>query len=176
MPNKGNTLLHVKPRLLLTISDIVVPIIVHLYNLGITSGLYPDLLKIGRVVPVFKAGEKTKVNNYRPITILTTINKIFEIQAHSSMMSFIEKHNIISDLQYGFMKGKNTTQAIFRFVNDVLKAFHNKTYTIALFLDLTKAFDTVDKDVLMHKLGIYGFRGNTNMFLSSYMTNRRQYI
>ena len=74
------------------------------------------------------------------------------------------------------MKGKSTTQAVFRFVNDVLRTFHDKTYTVALFLDLTKAFDTVDKDILIHKLGIYGFRGSPCAFLSSYMTNRQQYV
>ena len=176
MPNKGNSLLDIKPRLLVLVSDVVVPIITHLYNLAITNSVYPDLLKIGRVAPVFKAGETTRVNNYRPITVLTTINKIFELLTHKRMMSFLERHKILSDLQYGFVRGKNTTQAIFRFVNDVLRTFHDKTYTVALFLDLTKAFDTVNKDILMHKLGVYGFRGNPHMFLSSYMTNRQQYV
>ena len=176
LPNKGNSLLDVKPRLLSMVSNIVVPLIVYLYNLGISNGLYPDLLKLGRVAPVFKAGEVTKVNNYRPISILSTINKIFEMLTFKRMMTFIEYHNIISNLQYGFIKGRSTTQAIFRFVSDVMKTFHSKTYTIALFLDLTKAFDTVNRDILMHKLSLYGFRGVTNMFLSSYMTNRQQYV
>ena len=173
MPNKGNSLLDIKPRLLSMVSIIVVPLIVYLYNFGISNGLYPDLLKIGRVAPVFKAGEVTKVNNYRPISILTTINKIFEMLTFKRMMTFIEHHNILSNLQYGFIKGRSTTQAIFRFVTDVMETFHNKTYTIALFLDLTKAFDTVSKDILIHKLRLYGFRGLTSMFLSSYMTNRQ---
>ena len=176
IPNKGNSVLDIKPRMLARVSNVVVPIIVYLYNLGITNGLYPDLLKIGRVVPVFKAGETTRVSNYRPITILTTINKIFEILTYKRMESFLERHKILSDLQYGFMKGKSTTQAIFKVVNDIHSVFHDKTCAIALFLDLTKAFDTVNKDVLMHKLGIYGFRGICNTFLSSYMTNRQQYV
>ena len=92
------------------------------------------------------------------------------------MNSFLERHKVLSDLQYGFVRGRDTTQAIFRVVNDVLQTFHEKMYTVALFLDLTKAFDTVNKDILMHKLGIYGFRGSPHMFLSSYMTNRQQYV
>ena len=176
MPNKGNSLLDIKPRLLLLISSTVVPVIVFLYNLGIANGLYPDPLKVGRIVPVFKAGEKTKVNNYRPISILTTINKIFEILTYKRMMVFAERHKILSHLQYGFMKGRNTTQAIFKVVSDILRTFHDKTYTIALFLDLTKAFDTVNRDILVHKLGLYGFRGNFNSFLASYLTNRQQFV
>ena len=176
MPNKGNSLLDIKLRLLLLISSAVVPVIVFLYNLGIANGLYPDPLKVGRVVPVFKAGEKTKVNNYRPISILTTINKIFEILTYKRMMVFAERHKILSHLQYGFMKGRSTTQAIFKVVSDILRTFHDKTYTVALFLDLTKAFDMVNRDILVHKLGLYGFRGNFNSFLASYLTNRQQFV
>ena len=176
MPNKGNSLLDIKPRILLLVSNVVTPIIAYLYNLGITCGLYPDVLKMGRVVPTFKSGEMTKVNNYRPITILSTLNKIFEILTCKRMRSFIGRHKIISDLQFGFSEGKSTTQAIFKVVTDILETFHNKTYTAALFLDLTKAFDTVNKDILMHKMGIYGFRGIPNSFLSSYMSNRFQFV
>ena len=176
MPNKGNSLLDIKPRVLLMVVDVIIPIIVHLYNLGIACGLYPDALKVGRVVPTFKSGEQTKVGNYRPITVLSTINKIFETLTCKRMRSFIERHKIISDLQFGFMEGRSTTQAIFKVVTDILRTFHNKTYTVALFLDLTKAFDTVNKDILLHKLRLYGFRGNSNSFLSSYLSNRVQFI
>ena len=67
------------------------------------------------------------------------------------------------------MKGRSTTQAIFKVVSDILRTFHDKTYTVALFLDLTKAFDTVNRDILVHKLGLYAFRGNFNSFLASYL-------
>ena len=90
MPNKGNSLLDIKPRVLLMVADVIIPIIVHLYNLGIACGLYPDALKVGRVVPTFKSGEQTKVGNYRPITVLSTINKIFETLTCKRMRSFIE--------------------------------------------------------------------------------------
>ena len=176
MPNKGNSLFDVRPNLLLKVSNVVVPIIVYLYNLGISIGLYPDTLKIGRVVAVFKSGEAVKVNNYRPITVLTTINKVFELLTHKRMTSFIDLNDILSHLQFGFRKGKSTTRPIFEVVSDLLNTFHEKTYTIALFLDLTKAFDTVNKEILMHKLSICGFRGVTNSFLNSYMTDRKQYV
>ena len=176
IPNKGNSLTDLKPSVLLLVSNTVGPLIAHIYNLGIFKGVYPDLLKVGRVVPVFKSGEATKVNNYRPITILSTINKVFETLSHVRMMKFIDRYGILSHLQYGFRKASNTTLAIFRVVSDWLKTFNKKIYTIALFLDLRKAFDTVDRDILLHKLSLYGFRGIPNSFLSSYLTNRKQYV
>ena len=176
MPNKGNSLWDFKPNILLSIKNIVGNIIAHLYNMSITVGEYPDILGIGRVVPVFKSGDKKKCNNYRPITTLSTINKIFELLTYSRMLKFIEKFKILSNLQFGFKKATSTTNAIFRFVSDVLPSFNGKSFTIALLLDLRKAFDLVDRDILLHKLSIIGFRGVTGSFLSSYLTNRKQYV
>ena len=176
MPHKGNSLLDIKPCLLHLTWNIVVPVIVFLYNFGIANGLYPDPLKIGQVVPVFKSSEKTKVNNYRLISILTTINKIFKILTYNWMMVFVECHKTHSHLQYGFMKGRSTTLAILMVVNDILRTIHDKTYAVALNLDLTKAFDTVNRDILVHKSGIYCFRGNFNSFLATYLTNTQQFV
>ena len=176
MPNKGISLVDIKPNILLMIPDIVGPLIAHVYNLGICDGIYPDALKIGRVTPAFKSGEVTKMNNYRPISNLLTINKIFELLTYKRMNEFIDRFHILSNLQYGFRKAKNTTQAIFRVVGDILRTFNEKSYTIALFVDLRKAFDAVNRAILMPKLSLYGFRGVAIEFLSSYLTNRRQYV
>ena len=92
------------------------------------------------------------------------------------MINFMDQYNILSDLQYGFRKARNTTHAIFRLTSDFLKSFHDKSFTVALFLDLSKAFDTVDRDILTRKLSIYGFRGVVNSFLSSYLSSRKQYV
>ena len=104
------------------------------------------------------------------------INKIFELLTYKRIMKFIDRFNILTNLQYGFRKAKNTTQAIFRLTHDMLNTFHEKSYTVALFLDLSKAFDTVNREILKHKLLIYGFRGVTNSFLSSYLSERKQYV
>ena len=92
------------------------------------------------------------------------------------MMEFVKQFNILSNLQYGFRKAKSTTQAIFVLTNDFLYSFHRKCYTIVLFLNLSKAFDTINRDLLVHKLSLYGFRGVTNSFLSSYLSDRKQYV
>ena len=176
MPDKGNSLCDIKPSILLLILDTVAPLIAHLYNMCIEVGVYPDILKIGRVIPVFKSGDEKSMSNYRPITTLTTINKIFELLTHSRMSKFIDRFNILSNLQFGFRKASSTTSAIFKVVSDILPAFNDKSYTVALFLDLKKAFDTVDRSILVHKLSIKGFRGIVNSFLSSYLSNRKQYV
>ena len=156
MPNKGNSLTDIKPSILLSVLGTVGPLIAHLYNLCIEVGLYPNILKIGRVIPVFKSGDKKCMSNYRPITTLTTINKIFELLTHSRMSKFIDRFQVLSNLQFGFRRASSTTAAIFKVITDILRAFNEKSYTVALFLDLKKAFDTVDRNMLIHKLSIKG--------------------
>ena len=175
MKNKGNQIYEIRPGVLVNLLN-VIKVITFIYNLSISNGIYPDLLKISRTIPAFKSGDPENVSNYRPISNLSTINKVFELLTYNRMNDFIEKNKLLSDLQYGFRKGKSTNLAIFHLVSDFLFCFHQKTYTIALFLDLRKAFDTINKDILIHKLKLMGFRGITNDFINSYMTNRKQYV
>ena len=176
MPNKGNSIVDIKPHILLLISDIFCKVIAYLYNLSISNGIYPELLKIGRVVPVFKSGDPSKISNYRPITNLLNVNKIFELLTYKRIMKFIERFDLLTSQQFGFRKAKNTTQAIFKLTTDILRTFHEKSYTVALFLDLSKAFDTISREILVEKLLSYGFRGVTNSYLSSYLSDRKQYV
>ena len=174
--NKGNCLFDIRGNLLKRLSDVLSPILCYLYNKCLNDGIYPTVLKVARVVPIFKSGCHTSINNYRPISNLSTINKIFEILTYNRMVSFINNFHLISKFQHGFMRDSSTTLAIFRFVNDVLKAMNNKRFVIALFLDLRKAFDTVDHGILMHKMQLFGFRGVVNKFISSYLNNRKQFV
>ena len=176
LKDKGNAIYDVKPNILLLVSNLVIPIIVHLYNLAIVKGIYPSMLKTARVVPVFKDGSLTDVSNYRPISNLLTLNKIFEILTENRLKSFIDDNNILSDQQFGFRKGRNTEHAIFNLMNDLVDTFRKKFYTIALFLDLKKAFNLVDRTILLHKLEYYGFRGVCRDFLYSYLNERKQFV
>ena len=92
------------------------------------------------------------MSNYRPITTLTTINKIFELLKHSRMSKFIDRFQVLSNLQFGFRRASSTTASSFKVISDILPTFKEKSYTTAHFLDLKKAFDTVDRDILIHKL------------------------
>ena len=176
LPDKGNCLYDIKPCLLKKIKNYIGPFLVHIYNLCVSKGVYPDALKRGRVVPIFKSGDRHAVSNYRPITNLSPFNKIFEILTHKRLTDYIEHFKILNERQFGFRKGCNTTQAIFTLFNYILPSFNEKNFTIALFLDLKKAFDLVNFDILIHKLSLYGMRGLTNSFISSYLNNRTQFV
>ena len=176
LPNKGNVIYDIRPNLLKRVSSYILPIIVFIFNMCLDLGEYPNKLKLARVVPVYKGDSKNDAKNYRPISNLSVFNKIFEILIYNRFLCFVENKNILSNLQYGFRKSSNTTLAIFDFVSDVLTTFNKKSYTIALYLDLKHAFDTIDKDILLFKLDRYGLRGRANNLISSYLTNRTQYV
>ena len=173
--NKGNSVYDIRPKLLKEITLKVIPVIVYLFNMCIINGVYPKVLKVARVVPIYKSGDRSIVSNYRPISNLSIFNKIFETLINNRMQSFITKHNIISRSQYGFRKGLSTTLAVFNLVNDILPSFNTKSFTIAIFIDLKKAFDTVDNRILLYKLQKYGFRGICYSFLKSYLSERKQF-
>ena len=176
MKDKGNALYEFKPSLIFKVHQFIIPILVEIYNKCIVKGVYPSCLKVARVVPIYKKGDREKTENYRPISNLNVFNKIYERLTYDRIYSFLEKQNILSNLQYGFMRNSNTTLAIFHLVNDLLKTFNEKKYTFALFIDFKKAFDTVDREILLRKLNLYGFRGEVNDFLRSYLSDRKQYV
>jgi hypothetical protein len=147
-----------------------------LFNHCFLCGMYPNRFKIGRIVPIHKAGDKSIISNYRPITVLITFNKVFEKLIYSRMIDFIETHALLSNNQYGFRKRKNTTTAIMHLLKAILETFHEREVMIALFLDLSKAFDCVEHDILIAKLERYGFRGVFLDLLSTYLRNRMQYV
>ena len=127
LKNKGNSFFDIKSNILKRISNVIAPILSYFYNRCFNDGVYPTVLKVARVVPIFKSGCHTSVNNYRPISNLSIINKIFEILTYNRMISFINYFNSISKFQQGFMKDSSTTLAAFRFVGES-KIFYNRTF------------------------------------------------
>ena len=148
----------------------------YLCNLSIEHGIVPNPLKIARVVPVFKSGDKELVNNYRPISILPCFSKVLEKLMFSRLYNFFVKHNLIYDYQFGFLPGRSTTHAILHFTNKVMEAFERNHYASGIFLDLSKAFDTLDHGILLEKLEHYGIRGTALQWFKSYLTDRYQFV
>ena len=147
------------------------------FNLMLQSGSFPDCLKIARVVPLSKdSRNNTQPSNYRPISLLPIISKIYEKLLASRFVSFLESNNVINPRQYGFLKGKDTTLACLDLINAILPAFTVKSICICLFFDFSKAFDCVDHGILLRKLYIYGFRGGVFNLMRSYLSNRKQYV
>ena len=139
------------------------------------QGTYPDLLKISEVVALHKKGSKLTPENYRPISLLNIFDKLFERIIYKRLISFLNKHDMLFQFQFGFREGHSTILALIEIIDNIKKSIDNNEYTIGIFLDLCKAFDTVDHTILLKKLQFYGIRGVALSLLSSYLSNRKQY-
>ena len=142
-------------------------------NKAISEQVYPDTLKIAKVLPIYKAGEKSSLNNYRPISILPTINKIFEKILHSQLTQHIERNNIMFGHQYGFRKFHNTTHALISSYDYIVEHINNKDIVMGLFIDLRKAFDSINHKILVKKLTYYGINGPFNKIITDYLNGRK---
>jgi hypothetical protein len=158
------------------IADIISSPLCLIINKCIQIGKFPEVLKISKVTPIHKNGSKNDPNNFRPISIQSTFSKIFEKVIKTRLQSFIEKNSILSPYQYGFRSKSSTSMALMDLVQSVELNQNSKRHTIIIFLDLKKAFDTVDHNILLLKLEQYGCRGITLQFFASYLANRKQYI
>jgi hypothetical protein len=146
------------------------------FNRSMNDGIVPDDLKIAKVIPIYKAGDKRNITNYRPISVLPTFSKILERLLYNRMINFLNKHEILSQSQYGFRKKLSTSMALLDLVDKLTNSIENNEYTIGIFIDLAKAFDTVNHKILLDKLYHYGIRGIPHSWFKSYLANRYQYV
>ena len=128
-------------------------------NTSLSQGIFPDEMKIARIIPLFKSGDNQNVSNYRPISLLPQFSKILEKIFNTRLMNFLNSNNLLYLRQYGFRKNMSTPMAIMELVKNITNAMDNGKFTIGVFIDLKKAFDTVDHRILVTKLDHYGIRG-----------------
>lgn len=157
------------------ILNIVKPL-TYICNLSFQTGCFPSKMKIAKVIPLFKNDSKHAFTNYRPISLLPQFSKILEKLFNSRLEKFLEKHHAINDGQYGFRSKRTTSMAINEAIEEVTNALEQKKYAVGIFIDLKKAFDTINHSILLKKMGRYGIRGLAGDWLKSYLTGRSQFV
>ena len=145
-------------------------------NKSLQEGVFPQSLKNALVCAIYKKNEKTSCANYRPISLLSNIGKIFEKVMYTRVDNFLNEHNLIYKLQFGFRKRYSTNHALLSIVEQIRTSLDNKKFACGVFVDLQKAFDTVDHKILLAKLSHYGIDSSANKWLSSYLTNHSQCV
>ena len=147
-----------------------------LINLSFSTGNHPDKLKIAQVIPVFKKGSKLLTSNYRPISLLSNLNKIFEKIMFNRVNTFLEKNECLYQLQFGFRGKHSTNHALINIIDTISEALDKNKVACGIFVDFQKAFDTVNHEILIKKLSHYGIRGNINNWFKSYLKDRKQFV
>ena len=156
--------------------EFFVYIFTNLINKSLVTSIYPSELKIAKVIPVFKKGNKHLIENYRPISILCSLNKLYERVLYSQMFKFLSENKLLSDQQYGFVTKKSTEGAFLSLISKVTESINEGKICVVIFLDYAKAFDSICPQILFHKLkNIFNFSDSSVKLIESYLSNRQQY-
>ena len=147
-----------------------------IFNSSFLTGIVPDKFKMARVIPIFKKGSQTSLNNYRPISLLSVFNKLLEKLMYKRVIDFLNKRQVIYSKQLGFCSHYSTEYAILSIIDQVQLAIESHDYSCGIFLDFSKAFDTVNHQILLTKLDYYGIRGVVKDWFTSYLSNRSQFV
>ena len=169
---------NISPKLLIAAKSTMIPLLEYLFNLSFITKTVPDKLKIAKLIPIFKKQldeERLIPGNYRPISLLSIVNKILEKLMYARLISFINKHKLLYKYQFGFRKNHSTALALIEITDNIIKDLESGKCSAGIFIDFKKAFDTVDHNILLSKLEHYGIRGQTLEWLKSYITNRQQF-
>ena len=145
-------------------------------NQMITTSIFPDSFKIPKITPLFKKGDASLLSNYRPISLLPTFSKFFERIVYNQLYEYFNGNNLLAEQQYGFRTNHSTEYAVVKLVDTISKEMESGSTPTALYIDLSKAFDTLSFDILLYKLNYYGVKGNAFKLLKNYLTNRKQYV
>ncbi len=169
---------NISSKLLIQIAPTIHSILRIIINQSLITGIFPDKLKTAIVSPIFK-GKNTdphEFGNYRPISLLQTISKVIEKVVHKQLYDYMTQHNLFANSQYGFRKNHSTEYAAMEFVDKAMHEIDKGMIPFSIFIDLSKAFDTLDHQILLDKLAHYGIRGPQLDWFRSYLTERTQYV
>ena len=163
-------------KLIKSCDSLLAPILVEINNQSLLEGIFPNALKIAKVVPIFKNGDLKCVSNYRPISVLPAFSKITEKIVYKRLYKYISDNSILHQNQFGFREKLSKSMALLELIDKLSEAVDDKLTTIGVFIDLAKAFDTVDHGILLRKLQHYGIRGIALDWFRSYLTDREQFV
>ena len=166
----------IPPKILKQISHLISKPLSDIFNKSFRTGVFPGLLKISKINPIHKKDSKLIISNYRPISLLSNLNKIIEKLMFKRLYAFLEQYKCIYDLQFGFRKNHSTNHAIISIIQKVQDAIKDNKFAIGVFIDLQKAFDTVNHSILLEKLNHYGISGISNTWFKSYLSDRQQFV
>ena len=166
----------ISSKVLKEISIYIAETLAFIFNVCIERAIWPEILKQAVIVPMHKGNDKHKPANYRPISLISNIAKIFEKIVYKRIYEFVQENNIIDQNQHGFVKNKGTKDALRYLTNIIYNKLDKSEPLIITFLDLAKAFDTVNHKILLDKLYNYGVRGKAHDLLKNYLTDRQQTV
>ena len=147
-----------------------------LFNLSFSTGIFPNVLKVSKIIPIHKKLSKLLCCNYRPISLLSNIGKIMERIMYNRLYNFFESNNLIYSHQFGFRQKFSTSYALIDLTENIKKNIDQGYFGCGIFVDFEKAFDTIDHNILINKLKYYGIKGKENEWFNSYLTNRKQFV
>ena len=176
LKNSGSNIDHMPARIFKSLSTYVVSPLVKIMNRSFEEGNYPNCLKLGRVITIYKSGSNNDPSNYRPITTLPFMSKLFESFLCNRLSKFFDKFNILTPFQFGFRKGRSTSDAITELTNSIYNSYNKKLTQLSVLVDFKKAFDTISHEILIKKLYCYGIRSYPLNLIKSYLNKREQYV
>ena len=146
------------------------------FNMSFSTRQFPSVLKIAKVIPIHKKQSKVDYTNYRPISLLSNIEKIIAKLMYKRLSNFLDINNLIYSFQFGFRSKYSTTHALINLTESIRQSLDEGSFGCGIFVDLQKAFDTVDHKILLHKLDYYGIRGICNDWIKPYLSDRNQFV
>ena len=176
---KGNKVIGcdgLSSNIIMDVYDSIKVILFKIFKESLEEAAFPEKLKIAKLIPVFKKGDEENVENYRPISIFPVFSKVLERIMHNPLYEYFMNNNLFHENQFGFQINNSTGHAILQSTRDIAQNFDNGKFTLGVFIDLLKDFDTVDHQILLKKLKNYEVNEKKLTWLRSYFLQRKQYI
>ena len=145
-------------------------------NQSLKTGRFPSKLKVAKIIPIFKKDDEHDFNNYRPISLLPSISKVFEKTIYTQLFQYLTVNSLLHANQYGLRAKYSTELALIELIDRIYSQLDEKKVPIAIFMDLSKAFDTIDHEILICKMEHYGITNLELQWFRSYLSNRKQYV